>query len=168
MGVPHGPCCPSGLVWCPIAVLPSVDRSCCVVPFVSAPTRTYDDTCVRVCVQLIRKETCWALSNIAAGSAEQVDALLANTELVRAVVAVSEQDIDWMVRKEAAFIICNICTSGQVCIRLGLAAFSSRVMPYLLCGLPDNVCCFTAKAYCPGGGARRAQRGGAVDGRRRH
>ena len=82
----------------------------------------YSNMCVlrHVCAQGIRKETCWALSNIAAGSAGQVEALVANTELIRAVVAVSAQD-DWDVRKEAAWVISNICTGGQVCIRLGLA-----------------------------------------------
>lgn len=59
----------------------------------------------------IRKETCWLLSNIAAGTHHQIDCLLGRTDVVSAVISSLDSD-QWEVRKEAAWVISNICTGG--------------------------------------------------------
>lgn len=58
----------------------------------------------------IRKDTCWTLSNIAAGSPAQLQALL-NKGLLEEVMAVFETGTELEVRKEAAWVICNACSS---------------------------------------------------------
>ena len=61
----------------------------------------------------IRKETCWALSNIAAGSPAQLNVLMANVKVVPGIVEALSSGTEWDVRKEAAWIVSNIATSGQ-------------------------------------------------------
>ena len=60
----------------------------------------------------IRKETCWLLSNIAAGTEKQIDKLLHRQkdmfEIVRHV-----QESEWDVRKEATWVLANIATGGS-------------------------------------------------------
>jgi hypothetical protein len=60
----------------------------------------------------IRKETCWLLSNVAAGSASQINALMKNDGVLRQVIEAAKQD-EWEVRKEAAWVVANICTGGN-------------------------------------------------------
>ena len=58
-------------------------------------------------------QTCWALSNIAAGNIKQVAGLVQCSQLLQQVIETAAND-DWEVRKEAAWVISNICSSGAV------------------------------------------------------
>mmetsp|Transcript_2570 Transcript_2570/g.3748 ORF Transcript_2570/g.3748 Transcript_2570/m.3748 type:complete len:565 (-) Transcript_2570:210-1904(-) len=60
----------------------------------------------------IRKETCWLLSNIAAGSHEQIASLLNESSIVKKVVDMA-QTAEWEVRKEAIWFVSNIFTGGN-------------------------------------------------------
>eukprot|EP00941_MAST-03F_sp_MAST-3F-sp1_P005428 g5428.t1 len=60
----------------------------------------------------IRKETCWTISNIAAGSISQVQCVCANEELLRNIINISIQDTA-EVRKEATWILSNIISGGD-------------------------------------------------------
>ncbi len=57
----------------------------------------------------IRKETCWLLSNIAAGNAQQVNALTLTKNLIGMVLG-QMASAEWDVRKEAAWVISNVLT----------------------------------------------------------
>jgi hypothetical protein len=62
----------------------------------------------------IKKDTCWILSNIAAGTEAQITALFRNFEsnaLVAKLVKCAF-DAPWDIRKEAVWAICNILTCG--------------------------------------------------------
>ena len=61
----------------------------------------------------IRKETCWALSNIAAGSVEQLQRLMQCPNLCTGILEALSQASEWDVRKEAAWIVSNVATSSQ-------------------------------------------------------
>lgn len=60
----------------------------------------------------IRKEACWMLSNVAAGTRDQLSALLALRPLVDGVLAHLDAD-EWDVRKEAIWVVSNIVTGGS-------------------------------------------------------
>ena len=60
----------------------------------------------------IRKEACWLLSNVAAGNASQIKALMSKDAVLRQVIEAAKQD-EWDVRKEAAWVIANVCTGGD-------------------------------------------------------
>jgi hypothetical protein len=62
----------------------------------------------------VKKDTCWILSNIAAGTKDQITALFQNFEsnaLVAKVVKCAF-DAPWEIRKEAVWTLCNILTCG--------------------------------------------------------
>ena len=61
----------------------------------------------------IRKEAHWLLSNIAAGTNEQVTQLFqrGNIKLIETVIQ-SATDAQWDIRKEAIWVLSNICTGG--------------------------------------------------------
>lgn len=59
----------------------------------------------------IKREACWAVSNVAAGSHGQIGAALATRGLLPAVLEAMRAG-DWAVRKEAAWIICNAAAAG--------------------------------------------------------
>jgi hypothetical protein len=59
----------------------------------------------------IRKETTWLLSNIAAGTSEQVSQICMNHSLVCSLIGLSRY-APWEVRKEAIWCISNLCSSG--------------------------------------------------------
>lgn len=59
----------------------------------------------------IRKETTWLLSNIAAGTSEQVSQICKNHSLVCSLIGLSRY-APWEVRKEAIWCISNLCSSG--------------------------------------------------------
>lgn len=60
----------------------------------------------------IRKETCWMLSNIAAGNRAQLVKLMNTPNLVQEVLGQLSCSNDWEVRKEATWVLSNIVTSG--------------------------------------------------------
>ena len=59
----------------------------------------------------VRKEACWALSNVAAGTPPQVEALVAQKNMLSKVMDMIEND-DFEVRREAAWVMSNISTGG--------------------------------------------------------
>lgn len=59
----------------------------------------------------VRKETCWVLSNIAAGTPDQISQLLKNREELNSLINLAEHS-EWDVRKEAVWTISNIATGG--------------------------------------------------------
>ena len=67
----------------------------------------------------VRKEACWTLSNIAAGTFKQAEDLVHfvcptdGEPLISKVVKLAHEG-EWEVRKEAAWILANICTGGNV------------------------------------------------------
>lgn len=58
----------------------------------------------------IRKDVCWAFSNLAAGTTAQVQSLL-DCGVTAALVNIYTSDSDMEVRQEAAWAICNACTT---------------------------------------------------------
>lgn len=57
------------------------------------------------------KETCWLLSNIAAGNTLQVAALVGTTSVLSMVITQMASG-EWDVRKEAAWVVSNVATGG--------------------------------------------------------
>ena len=57
------------------------------------------------------KETCWLLSNIAAGNTQQVAALVGTTSMLSMVITQMASG-EWDVRKEAAWVVSNVATGG--------------------------------------------------------
>ena len=60
----------------------------------------------------VRREACWAVSNIAAGTHVQIGALLATRGMLDAVLE-AMRGAEWHVRKEAAWVICNAAAAGS-------------------------------------------------------
>jgi hypothetical protein len=61
----------------------------------------------------IRKEACWLLSNVAAGSRPQISQLISTPCLVQSVLGQMSDSIEWDVRKEASWVICNVASGGS-------------------------------------------------------
>lgn len=61
----------------------------------------------------IRKESCWLLSNVAAGSSLQLSQLVNTPGLVAQVLEQTSSGSEWDVRKEAAWVIANIASGGN-------------------------------------------------------
>jgi len=59
----------------------------------------------------VRREACWAVSNVAAGTHAQIGALLATRGMLDAVIE-TMRGAEWHVRKEAAWVICNAAAAG--------------------------------------------------------
>lgn len=60
----------------------------------------------------IRKETCWLLSNIAAGNHNQISTLIHTKGMIPLVLGQLSSG-EWDVKKEAAWVISNIATGGN-------------------------------------------------------
>jgi importin subunit alpha-6/7 len=61
----------------------------------------------------IRKETCWLLSNIAAGTFEQLTQLVNTPGLLPRVLEQLSGSSEWDVRKEACWVVSNLASVGQ-------------------------------------------------------
>ena len=66
----------------------------------------------------VRKEACWTLSNIAAGTFKQAENLVHfvssdGVPVIRKIAKLACEG-EWEVRKEAAWILANICTGGNI------------------------------------------------------
>ena len=97
------------------------------MPLVSAKSRT------------IRTEACWAVSNIAAGTASQVDALVTTPGMLPAVLAQASAAANMLVRKEAAWVLSNACSNGSASsIRTLVAAGALPIFSDLL-DFPDTL-----------------------------
>jgi hypothetical protein len=62
----------------------------------------------------IQKDTCWALSNVCAGSSDQIDAVIRKEPdggLLSALIQIADK-AKWEIRKEAAWSLANIVTNG--------------------------------------------------------
>jgi importin subunit alpha-6/7 len=60
----------------------------------------------------VKKESLWMLSNIAAGTKEQLNLLMCTPLLLAQILEQLSEHIDWDIRKEACWVICNIASSG--------------------------------------------------------
>jgi len=79
----------------------------------------------------IRKETCWLVSNVAAGTPAQIEVLARDETLLRRVIAQLDGG-DWDVRKEATWVVSNVLSGGTPAHALKLVEFGA-VAP--LCAL---------------------------------
>lgn len=61
----------------------------------------------------VRKETCWLVSNVAAGTAPQIARVAADRELLHLVLHQLDAG-DWEVKKEASYVVSNILSGGSV------------------------------------------------------
>lgn len=74
----------------------------CFTPFCSLLTHTKRN---------IRREVCWSLSNIGAGTTAQIDSMLAVEGMMEDIIDKVKHD-EWNIRKEATWVISNIATTG--------------------------------------------------------
>jgi len=61
----------------------------------------------------IRREACWAVSNIAAGTREQISTMMAVPGLMSCVTQQLRSNVEWQVRKEACWVVFNVATTGD-------------------------------------------------------
>lgn len=61
----------------------------------------------------IRKETCWLLSNIAAGTSDQLTQMVNTPQLLPRVLEQLSSSAEWDVRKEACWVISNLASGGH-------------------------------------------------------
>jgi hypothetical protein len=61
----------------------------------------------------IRKESCWLASNIAAGTHEQISALMRQSGVMKRLIDIALNEQAWDVRKGALRALSNICTTGS-------------------------------------------------------
>jgi HEAT repeat protein len=61
----------------------------------------------------VRKETCWAVSNVAAGTTRQLDFLMEHMDVLKLVLEQMSSGAEWDVRKEAVWVISNISTAAK-------------------------------------------------------
>ena len=62
--------------------------------------------------KVVRREVCWVLSNIAAGTARQVRALLNESDMLKELTLMYKVDND-EIRRETGFIFANIVQKGD-------------------------------------------------------
>lgn len=78
---------------------------------IDAGVLKYVDTLLNCSKKTIRKEMCWLLSNIAAGSQLQISQLMRSAKDMLLIVD-TVREAPWDIRKEATWVICNIATGG--------------------------------------------------------
>ncbi|KAH3744191.1 importin alpha [Pelomyxa schiedti] len=61
----------------------------------------------------VRREACWLLSNIAAGTREQVRLIAVERGIFERVIELLDSSQPMEVREEAAFVVCNAATKGS-------------------------------------------------------
>ncbi len=59
----------------------------------------------------VRREACWAVSNVAAGTLQQISAMMLVPGLVQGVIK-NLKTGEWNVRKEACWVVFNVATTG--------------------------------------------------------
>ncbi|KAL7500246.1 hypothetical protein ACHAWT_010965 [Skeletonema menzelii] len=77
----------------------------------------------------IKKEACWVLSNIAAGTETQIGSVLGRQGCMAQVVEMAEH-ATWEVRKEAIWVVSNVATGGT----------KYHVQSVVECGAIDSLC----------------------------
>ena len=78
---------------------------------------------------MVRKETCWVLSNIAAGTHQQITKVLGKEGGMQQIVELA-MSAEWEVRKEAIWVVSNVATGGT----------NKHVMSVVECGAIDAIC----------------------------
>ncbi len=86
------------------------------------------EICVSHHVRNVRKESCWALSNVVAGTQEQLEKFFSRHALVKKIVELSLSG-DSNVRKEAGW-----CLSNAIC-----GASAQQVEQLVQCGFIDSM-----------------------------
>ena len=79
--------------------------------------------------RMIKKETCWVLSNIAAGTIKQIGSVLGKNGCMAQVADMAEH-ATWEVRKEAIWVVSNVCTGGN----------NVHVQSVVECGAIESLC----------------------------
>jgi importin subunit alpha-1 len=79
--------------------------------------------------RLIKKEACWVLSNIAAGTEQQIGSVLGKYGCMAHVAEMAEH-ATWEVRKEAIWVVSNVATGGN----------KFHVQSVVECGAIDALC----------------------------
>ena len=121
---------------------------------------------LRYPLELVRKEACWATSNVAAGTKEQKQRLFAEPGLLEEIIDLSAK-AGTSVRKEAMWVLCNLCEGGSAeqiehlldrgalrVLTAGLLHPSEQIYPVAAAGLqcilrrddrvhPDTAACTT-------------------------
>lgn len=63
-------------------------------------------------LSVVNQECCWMLSNIVAGTPEQLAIMFDTPGIIPSVIELLSGDV-WDVQKEANFVVSNIATSGN-------------------------------------------------------
>eukprot|EP00755_Sulcionema_specki_P038958 Sspe_Gene.2825::Locus_940_Transcript_1_2_Confidence_0.800_Length_1628::g.2825::m.2825 len=79
----------------------------------------------------IRKECCWNISNIAAGTVNQIQELI-TANIIPTLVSSLQPNVEWEVRKEAMWAVSNITATGK----------PEQVNHLVNCGVLDPLCNF--------------------------
>jgi hypothetical protein len=97
----------------------------------------------------IRSEACWVVSNVAAGSRDQISLLMKNTTILHQVIQFALED-HWEVRSNALWAIINICTSESRSCHISALVRSGGLEPLIevlpLSNASENLICGTLDA----------------------
>ena len=74
--------------------------------------------------KVVKKETCWLLSNIAAGTHQQINAIFKERSVMSTVVNLVQRG-EWEVRKEATWVLSNIATGGSDAHVMGIVEYGA-------------------------------------------
>ena len=84
-------------------------------------------------MEALRREACWTISNITAGSTTQIHAVI-HANLVLPLIEILKNDDDFQIKKEAMWAIVNAISGGT---REQIMHFAERGSIKPLCGLLD-------------------------------